>query len=371
MAPREPAEQPLTGFNYTYWFTCPDCDGRISATTLEEIATCECGTEVDTADLNPALRNLNDPALQDDSITSLYWYHTSRYENWPDHQAHAAEVAEQVAELFYYHDEPDQQQIIKQRTSFALHLGTYEAAIENMMRRLSDQDPDDRSNLNYWLHRVQIHFAPNDLDPHVGEEIPSYNGEIPLSELDDRGARAVRYVNIHEAHGSVSIAIHPDVIATVASIAIPLENIASETPAAAAATTAAAAALTELEPSRPDTTGIDRLCLRFPSVLEKRYPDPNDPERLRIETAIRQLADYDQQDSAIWTQLTKTLENEYLHGANDKVRDRFYHALPRTDDPIEYHRAFRRLASLLTRPTEILAELAAAPVRRLRPADQR
>ncbi len=360
---REFVEQPLTGFNYTYWFTCPECRDRINTTTLEETVECACGAEIDTADQNPVLRNLNDVALQNDSVANLVWYHTSRYENWPDREAYAAETADMVAECFSYHDESEQQQIIEQRTSFALHLGTYEAAIENMMRRLSDQDPDDRSNLTYWLHRVQIHLAPGDLHPQVGEEIPSYNGEIPLSELDDRGARAVRYVNIHEAHGSVSIAIHPDVIATVASIAIPLEDIAPETPAAIAATTAATAALTELEPSRPDTTGIDRLYLRFPPVLDKRYPDPNDPERLRIQTTADQLDDYENRHSAIWAQLTATLETEYLHDINEEVRERFHRALKHPDDPAEYHREFRLLATLLTHPTGVLAELDAMPVR--------
>lgn len=359
-------EQPLAGFNYRYWFTCPDCHGRIDTTTLEETVTCACGAAIDTADLDPALRNPNDVALHDDSVANLVWYHTSRYENWPDREAYAAETADMVAECFSYHDESEQQHVIEQRTSFALHLGTYEAAIENMLRRLDTQDGDDRSNVHYWLHRVQIQLAPGELHPHVGEEIPSYFGEIPLSELDDRGARAVRYVNIHEAHGSVSIAIHPDVIATVASIALPLENIAPETPAAVSATTAAAAALTKLEPTRPDTTGIDRICLRFPSLLDKRYPDLNDPERQRIETITRQLDDYDNRHSAIWRKLTETLETEYLHDINETVRERFHHALRHRDDPAEYHRQFRLLAALLTHTPDVLAELDAAPVRSLK-----
>ncbi|MCV7003556.1 hypothetical protein [Mycolicibacterium alvei] len=369
MASAEFVEQPPAGFNYTYWFTCPDCAGRINTTTLEEPVTCACGAENDTADLNPVLRDPNDVALRDDLVASLIWYHTSRYENWPDRQAYAAETADMVAEGFSYLDEAAQQQIIEQRTSFALHLGTYEAAIENMLRRLSDQDPVDRSTVRYWLHRVHIHLAPNDLHPHVGDEIPSYFGEVPLSELDERGARAVRYVNIHEAHGSVSLAIHPDVIATVASIALPLQSLAPETPAAADATTAAAAALSELEQSRPDTTGIDRICLRFRPMLDARYPDPHDPERQRIATIADQLDDYENRHSAIWSNLTNTLEAEYLPHINGNVRERFHHALRHTDDPAEYHRDFQALAALLTRPTDVLAELDTAPVRTLRTTD--
>ena len=60
------------------------------------------------------------------------------------------------------------------------------------------------------------------------------------------GARAVRYVNTNEADGSISVAIDPAVIATVATIEIPVESVAVETAAGAGASVKAAAALTEI-----------------------------------------------------------------------------------------------------------------------------
>ncbi len=135
----------------------------------------------------------------------------------------------------------------------ALHVGTYEAAIENMLRRLHDQDDRDGSPPSYWLHRVQIDLEPGDLAPGVGEEPTDWLGNVPLSKLDDEygGARAVRYVNVNEAHGSISMAIHPAVIATVSTIEIPVEAVADETAAAAAATCQAVDALSEIAPLRP------------------------------------------------------------------------------------------------------------------------
>ena len=95
-------------------------------------------------------------------------------------------------------------------------------------------DRRDGSPVQYWLHRVQIHLEPGDLTPGVGEELADFMGNVPLSMLHERGgARAVRYVNTNEADGSISVAIEPAVIATVATIEIPVESVAIETAAAA------------------------------------------------------------------------------------------------------------------------------------------
>lgn len=371
-------EQPLTGFDYSYWFECVACGTRVNiAADLYERQTtytppgrpaafsrCEgCGTEVDVTEVRPVLRSLNDIALQDDCVGRMYWYHSSPYENWPDAEAYAAEFEARIAKV------PARgpftpQQLLEQHTSRAVHVGTYEAAIENMLRRLHDQDRHDGSPIRYWLHRVQIHLNPGDLAPDVGEELADWMGNVPLSMLHERGgARAVRYVNTNEADGSISVAIDPAVIATVATIEIPVESVAIETATAVAATAKAVTALAQIGPLRPDTAGIDELSLRFPSVLERTYPDPAHPERQRIEAIAEQLDAYNRQRQQIWCELRATLESEYLPEVNDQVRRRFHDALPRTDDPVDYHRSFRLMAALLARPNKVITELTHAPVR--------
>jgi hypothetical protein len=368
-------EQPLTGFDYSYWFDCVACGERVNiAAHLFELQTVHtstrpaadfsrcgrCGTEVDVTQVRPVLRNLNDIALQDDYVARLYWYHSSLYERWPDKEAYAAAFKALIAKG-RIRGPFTLQQLLEQHTSRAVHIGTYEAAIENMLRRLHDQDPHDGPPIRYWLHRVQIHLKPGDLAPDVGEELADWMGNVPLSMLHERGgARAVRYVNTKEADGSISVAIDPAVIATVATIEIPSEAVAIET--AAAATAKAATALADIAHLRPDTTGIDELSLRFPSALKRTYPDSDHPERRRIESIAEQLRAYYTQRSQIWAELTRTLESEYLPEINDQVHRRFHDALPRTDDPVDYHRRFRLMAALLARPHDVIAELAHAPI---------
>lgn len=145
-------EQPLTGFNYSYWFDCVACGTRVniaaglyeSQTTYSppgrpaDFSRCgECGTEVDVTEVRPVLRDLNDIALQDNYVARLYWYHSSPYENWPDTEAYAAEFTARMAKG-QIHGPFTLQQLLEQHTSLAVHTGTYEAAIENMLRRRHD-----------------------------------------------------------------------------------------------------------------------------------------------------------------------------------------------------------------------------------------
>lgn len=112
MAELELSEQPLTGFDYSYWFECATCGTRVNiAADLYELQTAytperpqaefsrcgECGTEVDVTELRPLLRNLDDIARQDDWVDRLYWYHSSNYENWPDSEAYADAYKERIA----------------------------------------------------------------------------------------------------------------------------------------------------------------------------------------------------------------------------------------------------------------------------------
>ncbi|MGD1256344.1 hypothetical protein ACKUT9_19130 [Mycobacterium seoulense] len=159
--------------------------------------------------------------------------------------------------------------------SLAVHLGTYESAVDNMMRRIGEQDPRGSAAPQYFLHRVQLRLAPGDLSPGLRNELAEWFGEVPLSELHGRGARAVRYVNVNEAHGSVCLAIDPIVVASVATIALPVEFVAPETRAAAEATAAAAAKLAALDTARPvtNTTAVGSTFRHFPSAVRGRSPE--------------------------------------------------------------------------------------------------
>lgn len=383
MDEQESVEQPLVGFDYSYWFGCAACGTRVHiAADLFELQTSytptrssapfsrchNCDAEIEVTKLYPVLRDLDDIALKDDQVDKLYWYHSSTYENWPDTEAYAAAYEAQIADARGLQRRSSSERLLKRHRSKAVHIGTYEAAIDNMFRRLHDQDDRDGLPPQYWLHRVQIHLDPGDLAPGVGEEPTDWVGDVPLSMFDAEygGARAVRYVNVNEAHGSISVAIHPAVIATVATIPIPVELVAVEAAAAAAAVARAGTALAEIAPLCPDTTGIDRMSLRFPSTLKTKFPDPADPRRQQIEAVAQQLDVYHEQRKQIWDELKATLESEYLPKVNNHVRGRFDDALVHTEDPAEFHKSFRLTAALLAHPDDVIAQFVQAPTRTIR-----
>jgi hypothetical protein len=198
-------EQPLTGFDYSYWFDCVTCGTRVNiAADLYELQTVHtstrpaadfsrcgrCGTEVDVTQVRPVLRNLNDIALQDVCVARLYWYHSSPYERWPDTEAYSAAFKAQIAKGST-RGPFTLRQLLEQHTSRAVHTGTYEAAIENMLRRLHDQDRHDGSAIRYWLHRVQIHLNPGDLAPMSAKNLPTGWAMSPCQCFTNVAARAL------------------------------------------------------------------------------------------------------------------------------------------------------------------------------------
>lgn len=104
MTERECSDQPFAGFNYDYWFICTGCGERVRITAADyerqstmqttQYTQCRCRTLVDITQERPTLRNSQDPALQDDLVGEVYWYHSSRYELWPDVAAYTADVTE-------------------------------------------------------------------------------------------------------------------------------------------------------------------------------------------------------------------------------------------------------------------------------------
>ncbi len=64
----------------------------------------------------------------------LYRYHSSRYESWRDVEGYTTDVREMLTQKRF--DFVDPQRVFRKKMTPALHLGTYEVAIENMLRRV-------------------------------------------------------------------------------------------------------------------------------------------------------------------------------------------------------------------------------------------
>lgn len=324
----EIVEQPWVGFSYSFWFKCSACLSRVEvdaqlyerqSTQQAGYSMCnKCGTELDIR--RPHVRALRDPddvAAQTDQVERLFWYHSSRYESWPNLDAYANDVAAEAKRTAERFPMFDADRRVATKLALAVHLGTYEAAIENILRRLADQDHADLFEARYWLHRVEITLAPNDLHPDVVDEFRTHFGDVELEQLKELDARAVRYVNAHEGIGSASLAIDPSLVGAVSSIALPVTEAALAETAAAAAATA-------------------RMAASMAGDADDGAGDP-------------------------WAEFIEVLETEYLPSVNPQVRESFGAAVGgEYEDPVEFHRRFRVVAGLLAQPQVVMGLLAVA-----------
>lgn len=106
----------------------------------------------------------------------------------------------------------------------ALHVGTYEAAVHNMLRRMRDQ-ADQGSQ--FYLYRVRL--IPS-VTVREGWLIDPSNfvGDVVLAEVCPPGADVARYLNYHEDPGGLSLVLGRDAVAGVQRVAVPLSGAWNE-----------------------------------------------------------------------------------------------------------------------------------------------
>lgn len=318
-------ERPVD-FSYdACWFECPECGDRVVMSFEDrangESRTCLSGHDVSAQTEYPALTDLADVATNAAKIERLIWYHTGTHPNWPP-----------TYEL---------------PTASATHVGTFESAIENMFRRMRDQGDADSE---FFLHRVRIACPPAEVSP-LGQELSDFMGNVWLSTLYEAGYRMVRYVNVHEHPGSISLAMVPSVITHVQTLAVPLSLDVDESPRSQEVFAAYTAECDEVNARRPSTEGISRVELLVP-----RNPD-TDP----IVRAARAC------DEAIWAaedRYKQAMTEEHMPAVGYRTREKLLDARTYSrSDPAGAHDNFRLLAELVQNPARTLAALQAQPVR--------
>ncbi|MFD6517093.1 hypothetical protein [Rhodococcus sp. NPDC060176] len=260
---------------------------------------------------------------------------------------------------------------VRDKISVAIHLGTYAAAVENMLRRPTDEQTSGR---DYWLHQVRIRLGPGDLSSDLDDEGWSIYGNFPARELDRRGVRAVRYVNLHEAPGSISLAIHPgaitDIITEVRSIRLPVEDAAAPVvPDSDTATTKAISDLEATEELRPDITGVP-ADQSFESPFKFRSAQRRGEVSDEAIAVNEQLHRYCEERDEVWASLHRESVAAYLGEVSSWVHHRFSGALatmaPAADEsPEAYHLRFRMLAGLLVQPHLVVQQFEKARWRKL------
>lgn len=184
------------------------------------VACPNCDTDCQGEDRPDFCVDPDEPMRDDAALRSVYWYHSSTHENWPDRDFNPAsdltDVTKQRMEATSGQGAVDRW--AARQKAKALHIGSYEAAIESMFRRMRDQAD---SHSQFYLYRVEL--EPDCvIEPGVHQEPTNWVGDAYLSEVCSADTTVFRYVNVHEDKSSVSLAVGARAIRAVQRIAIPL-----------------------------------------------------------------------------------------------------------------------------------------------------
>lgn len=178
-----------------------------------------CGLTCEHEDAPRVTVDPGDPALDDYRVTQYFWYHTSTHPDWPARNFDPAGVLTLETRRRMGGDQRVAAWAARQRAK-ALHIGTYEAAVHNMLRRMQNQA--DRGS-QFYLYRV--HLKPSVAVREGWLIDPSdFVGDVVLDEVCPPGIDVARYLNYHEDPGGLSLALGRHAIAGVQRVAIPLPD---------------------------------------------------------------------------------------------------------------------------------------------------
>ena len=235
----------------------------------------ECGADCQVEERPNFWAVQDDPSYDDSKVRDTYWYHTSTQANWPDRAfdptARLTDITKQRMQNIGT-DGRALERWAKGQMAKALHLGTYEAAIENMLRRMTDQDGADDQ---FYLYRVRLSRNAV-IEPGVHTEPTNFVGDVQLAEVWAPRVDTFRYVNTHEDPSSVSLSVTLHAIQAVQGIPVPLAVDAAHPWVSDAAARLLDAA--SLPAPQPKTT-LERMRRHMPSALS------NEARKLEKEVA--------------------------------------------------------------------------------------
>lgn len=251
-----------------------------------------CGTTCESEERARPYLNKEDPVLHDDTLLGVYWYHTTESSEWPDPNFDPLEkLTEQT--IMRMGGMNRAEHWARYQRNKALHLGTYEAAIHNMLRRIQNQNDEGK---NFHIYRVQLN-SNSMIRPCWYDEFTNLVGDADVDEACPRPYSIARYLNVHEDPGSLSLAIRPEAIATTQSIQ-----------------------LSELKVNQHE---LDEIISR----LEDAYHKPLLPEeyvgKIKVDTNRSPVL---AEANAIVAEISKTLPLPF--------KDALHY--PLTDDPLQY-----------------------------------
>lgn len=175
-----------------------------------------CDTTSEAEDAARFTAHPGDPALNDDMAAQCTWYHTSTHPDWPPTIDFAATLDDRTRRRMG--SDAAVERWAYRQANKALHIGTYESAIHNMLRRM-----DDQSDRHSQFHLYRVHLKPEvTLHPAWVPDPSNLVGDVDLDEHVTPDTEALRYVNFHEDPGRMSVAIRPTALGSTERLAIPL-----------------------------------------------------------------------------------------------------------------------------------------------------
>jgi hypothetical protein len=350
-------EEQHRGFNDGYRMTC-ECGGNsyISGadyhvrSTIDARMPCEhCDRTIHFGPAVAALRNRDDQMLDNDRINRLAWYHSSTQSDWPS-PSYAAEREAAIRAIGrdLLGDRVDA--FIERQLNQTLHVGTYEAAIENMLRRMVDQDD---ATSQFYLHRIALVVDPSRVNHGYRDENHESAAQLTTTELRQGNLDAVRYLNVRESVGSISLAVLPETIAYVQTLALPISALS---PAGSESllrlVEQAQESLDRGHANAPDTSTSTLEQLRLAQLL-RRGDDS------RGTGATRTREHYES-----WGSLDAALNEQLLGNVSPVIQEQFVDAMTawrhEQEAPTlsQYADFYASSAVALTRPDEVKALLA-------------
>lgn len=178
-----------------------------------------CGLTCEHEDAPRVTVDPDDPVLDDAEVARFVWYHTSTQQDWPTKDFDPAAVLTLETRRMMGGERHVAAWAARQRAK-ALHVGTYEAAVHNMLRRMRDQ-ADHGSQ--FYLYRVSLRSSVVVREGWLVD--PSdWLGDVVLAEVCPSGVDVTRYLNHHEDPGGISLALGRDAIAGVQRVPVPLTD---------------------------------------------------------------------------------------------------------------------------------------------------
>ncbi len=313
-------EERHDGFAYNYRMHC-GC-GKTSPLTAAEYFSemdnactdcAHCGDQIHFGPAVAALRDENDPALRDECVPSLAWYHTSTSPDWP--AADYASLFDSNLKWVDRHAGLSRESYVARQTSKALHVGTYEAAIENMLRRMRNQAD---STSQFYLYRVALRLGPGRMNEGYRDENHAIAADISVRDLDRSGLDAVRYLNVHEAAGTLSLALRKEAIAAVQQTPVPIFGLSVESDSDAVRT----ASETLMATTRALSEAEAAVCLDARDRRRMQLGTRPDPEGVAKRIGDLELGYY-----RCWNDLTERLADAVLPNVSPIVRRNFNEAI--------------------------------------------